>query len=241
MQTPLSPLETSDAIRVKTLWYRYTTKQADFGLYIPEWRLAKGQRLFLQGASGSGKTTLLNLLTGVATPNSGLVELLGQPFSNLSARKRDQFRARHIGVVFQRFNLIPYLSVLQNIQLAAHFANTAPHTVARRALELLTSLQLTADVLARPAAELSVGQQQRVAIARALINQPELLFVDEPTSALDADARDSFMQLLIETCDAMQTTLIFVSHDMALKHYFDHSMQMSALRQPYPQENLPCL
>ncbi|MDO6566985.1 ABC transporter ATP-binding protein [Alteromonas sp. 1_MG-2023] len=210
--------------------YRYNGENSS-GVDIPEWKVNYADRVFLHGHSGSGKTTLLNLLAGVLTPKSGTLSLLGKPFSALSARQKDKFRAQHIGVVFQQFNLIPYLSVLKNIELATYFAKAGKTNVSDAASKLLLGLNLPASILQQPAHSLSVGQQQRVAIARALINKPEILLVDEPTSALDAAARDAFMTILIDMCKQHKITLIFVSHDMYLKKFFETSVEMCSLKQ----------
>lgn len=212
-------LKSPPAITIEKLLFSYGKKQQPV-LKIADWQIEAGQRVFLSGASGSGKSTLLNLLSGMLVPQSGEIRLLGQAFSSLSARKRDKFRARHIGVVFQQFNLVPYLSVQANIELAAYFAGGKQYA-STRARQLLQQLQLPASLLNQRADALSVGQQQRVAIARALINQPELLIVDEPTSALDANARDAFIKLLLACCDQQQSTLLFVSHDASLAQYFE--------------------
>jgi len=219
-----------NAIALNDVKYHYADSNSS-GLHIPTWKVNYGDRVFLHGHSGSGKTTLLNLLAGVLTPQSGELSLLGKPFSALPARQRDKFRAQHIGVVFQQFNLIPYLSVLKNIELATYFAKAGKTNVADAAEALLIGLNLPATILHQPANSLSVGQQQRVAIARALINKPEILLVDEPTSALDAAARDAFMTMLIDMCKQHNTTLIFVSHDMYLKKFFETSVEMSSLKQ----------
>lgn len=195
---------------------------------LPEWTVEKGDRIFLHGPSGSGKTTLLNMLAGVLNADSGDINLLGEDFSSMSSGKRDAFRARHIGVVFQQFNLVPHLSVLKNIELAAYFGGNKGN-VESKAAGLINALKLPAEVLTQSAKSLSVGQQQRVAIARALINEPEILLVDEPTSALDTDARDAFMTLLIELCKQHHTTLIFVSHDKSLAQYLSSSVSLQSL------------
>ncbi|WP_339724593.1 ATP-binding cassette domain-containing protein [uncultured Paraglaciecola sp.] len=226
------------AINVKGLYHRYSKTEDATGISIPRWTLRRGERIFLYGESGSGKTTLLNLLAGVLNPTKGEIQLLEQEFSSLTSRGKDKFRAKHIGVVFQQFNLISYLSVMKNIQVAAYFAGNAKSQVEQSASELLLKLKLSPDVLQRPAGSLSVGQQQRVAIARALINEPEILLVDEPTSALDACARDAFMEILIEICQLTSTSLVFVSHDMYLQRFFDASVDMSSLQEPV--ESLEC-
>ncbi|MCW8107203.1 ABC transporter ATP-binding protein [Alteromonas ponticola] len=218
-----------NAIQVNNVLHRYKTTDDDKGLFIAQWRVQRGQQVFLHGESGSGKTTLLNLLAGVLTPNEGNIHILNQPFSTLKAHKRDKFRADHIGVVFQQFNLIPYLSVLKNIQLANHFSSTHLNNVEERAADYVQKLKLPANILHTAANALSIGQQQRVAIARALINKPELLLVDEPTSALDASAKDAFMRVLTEVCEAAGATLVFVSHDMYLRQFFPVSVEMSEL------------
>ncbi|BDX08615.1 ABC transporter ATP-binding protein [Planctobacterium marinum] len=216
-------------IRIENLSFQYD-KSSDHNLIeIPHWHIDKGQKVFLYGPSGSGKSTLLNLLAGTLKPNTGTIHILGQEVSALSSRKRDKFRAQHIGVVFQQFNLIPYLSVEQNIRAAAWLGNNIDNNLDNKIQSIVTQLQLPLSVLSQQASQLSVGQQQRVAIARALINQPELMIVDEPTSALDTTARDSFMQLLLASCEQAKSTLIFVSHDPGLKNYFDTSVSLTEI------------
>ena len=216
----------SVAIRLKDVEHRYPKSQTV--MTLAHWEVQTGDRVFLHGPSGSGKTTLLNLLAGVLQPDSGEITLLGLPFSSLPTRKRDKFRAKHIGVVFQQFNLVPHLSVLKNIRLAAYFADNKA-SVASKAASMIEALRLPPDVLHQSAGSLSVGQQQRVAIARALINEPEILLVDEPTSALDTDARDAFMTMLTALCESQNTTLIFVSHDQSLEKYLSSSVSLKAL------------
>lgn len=220
------------AIALNRLSYGYQTDKSI--LSIPRWSLHQGERVFLYGASGSGKTTLLNLLCGILMPTAGSIELFGHNIAALAARQRDTFRAQHIGVVFQQFNLISYLTVFKNIQLAAYFATSSGHQapgVLSRAEALINTLGLPVEILHQQVNQLSVGQQQRVAIARALINQPKLLLVDEPTSALDASARDAFMHLLMQICEENQTSLIFVSHDAGLGEYFERKVDLTELNE----------
>ena len=229
------------AIAIHDLLFKWPGADA-FSLAVPELQIACGEKVFLLGASGSGKSTLLNLIAGVLTPQQGSIRILDTDFSQLSARQKDRFRARQIGLVFQQFNLIPYLDVETNIRLASSFvgspgpvstststsksdANAAP----QRMRALLEGLQLDPALLKRRADSLSVGQQQRVAIARAMINQPALLIADEPTSALDTDARDSFMQLLLGLQANSGTTIVFVSHDRSLASGFDRVVDMRQL------------
>ena len=195
-------------------------------LEIPGWEVARSERVFLQGESGSGKSTLLSILSGMFVPSSGQVSVLGTELSALSTRERDRFRAGNIGFVFQQFNLIPYLSVLDNILLAAQFGEIADVSSRARAEELLIKVNLEVELHGRPAGQLSIGQQQRVAIVRALINSPELLLVDEPTSALDHRNRDSFLNLLTEILDESGCAMVFVSHDPEIGNYFENKLTM---------------
>lgn len=228
---PIDLAESQAAIELNQLSFCYNKSEPPV-LNIPHWQLQAGEKCFVFGASGTGKSTLMNLISGVLTPTSGQVKVFEQELSALSSRQRDKFRARHVGVVFQQFNLIPYLTVEENIRLASWFANTSnASTFSSRLNELFDALQLPLDVLQRPSRELSVGQQQRVAIARALVNQPELLIVDEPTSALDSYARDSFMQLLMSICSSQKSSLLFVSHDLSLQQYFDVHLDLADINQ----------
>jgi len=216
------------AINIKNMHYRHRNS-SDNGaeLSISQWQVGLAERVFLHGNSGSGKTTLLNLLCGILEPTSGSINLFNNNICALSNRNRDAFRAKNIGVVSQKFNLIPYLCVLKNIQLAAYFAKNSKNIVDNDVQTLLKALQLPSNILHRQVNQLSVGQQQRIAIARALINQPRLLLIDEPTSALDASAKNALMDLLMQICDNTKTTLIFVSHDDTLARYFDSTVAMS--------------
>lgn len=201
-------------------------------LDIPELDINAGEKVFLRGPSGSGKTTLLGLLGGVLTPDSGQVSIMGEAINQYSPTERDQFRAHHIGFIFQLFNLIPYLSVIDNITLPLSFSQQRQRHVMKKnssaqdeARRLLASLHLQDEqLLNRPVTELSIGQQQRVAAARALIGAPALIIADEPTSALDTDARKAFIQLLFAECEAAGSTLVFVSHDPTLEPLFDRSL-----------------
>jgi len=216
------------AIQIENCQFRFQSDSDKPLLQIAHWQVEKTETVFVYGPSGSGKSTLLNLLAGILLPQQGKISLNNVILNQLSHRKRDAYRAKHIGMVFQRFNLIPYLSVADNIKLSSHFSNQDKQQLQQRCLELMTALQLDARLLERPASQLSVGQQQRIAIVRALINQPELLIVDEPTSALDSDARDSFVDVLLEQVKAAQATLIFVSHDRSLAPHFSRQLDIQS-------------
>lgn len=204
-------------------------------LAIQRFSVARGERVFLKGPSGSGKSTLLGLIGGVLTPRTGTVSVIGTSLKSLNASGRDRFRGEHIGFIFQMFNLIPYLSVQENVLLPLQFSaarrrrivDAAPHD---EALRLLTALGLAGvELLGRQVTHLSIGQQQRVAAARALIGRPDLVVADEPTSALDADTRAGFLELLMRECRASGATLLFVSHDAALGSQFDRTLSLSEI------------
>lgn len=193
-------------------------------LDLPTLTIAKGERVFIKGPSGSGKSTLLGLLAGIQTANHGTLEVLGQPLAQLSGRARDHFRAANLGYIFQQFNLLPFLSVQDNVTAALTFSpekrSRLQASPQQEACRLLAELQLPDEALHRPVHALSIGQQQRVAAARALIGSPPLVIADEPTSALDTDNRAAFIKLLFEECDKQGSTLIFVSHDPHLEPLF---------------------
>jgi putative ABC transport system ATP-binding protein len=206
-------------------------------LTIEALRIERGERLFIRGPSGSGKSTLLSLIGGVLAPTRGQIRVLGQPLQELGGAARDHFRAHHLGVIFQLFNLLPYLSMLDNVLLPCHFSTRRREQALARsgslraeAQRLLEHLQLAdAGLQRRPVSQLSIGQQQRVAAARALIGSPEILIADEPTSALDADARDAIVDLLLQESARQGSTLLFVSHDAALAPHFERQLDLTHL------------
>jgi putative ABC transport system ATP-binding protein len=220
------------ALRITALEYRWPG-QAGLCLDIPELGIAPGERVFLHGPSGSGKSTLLGLIGGVALPQAGTIEVLGQRLGELRSHGRDRFRADHVGFLFQQFNLLPWLSALDNVLLPCTFSARRKQRAApdpRRAAEaLLGELDLERPLWHRAAAELSVGQQQRVAAARALIGRPELLIADEPTSALDAERQQIFIDLLLQECAAVGASLVFVSHDRRLAAHFDREIALAEI------------
>lgn len=216
------------AISIHDLKYTWPAADAPL-LHVAELTVEAGESVFLKGASGSGKSTLLSLLAGTLVANAGSIEVLGSSLNTMGSRQRDRFRAEHIGIVFQQFNLIPFLTVLGNLRLAARFAKRAQEFSEGRAVELLESLNLDPSLKNRRADQLSVGQQQRVAIARAIINEPEVLLADEPTSALDADAKDQFMELLLSIRETTGCAMLFASHDDALSTAFDRKVSLAQI------------
>lgn len=202
-------------------------------LAIDSLSIARGETVFLHGPSGSGKTTLLGLLAGVLRATAGQVKVLGQDFTTMSNGARDAFRARHLGYVFQMFNLIPYLSVRENILLPirlepARRARLGGQSFDAAVRDVASQLDI-ARYLDTPIGELSVGQQQRVAAARALIGSPEVVIADEPTSALDTDRREQFLELLFRSCEKAQATLVFVSHDHTLMPLFSRIVELGEI------------
>ena len=220
------------AIRITNLVYRWP-RQIKPCLDIPTLEIAAGERIFLHGPSGSGKSTLLALLGGVALPECGHIALLDHELTTLSARARDRLRADRIGFIFQQFNLLPWLSAIDNVLLPCTFSARRraraeqDRTPREEAARLLEHLDLAPALWHMPASELSVGQQQRVAAARALIGRPDILIADEPTSALDAPRQQAFVDLLLRECTAAAATLIFVSHDERLAAHFERRIALT--------------
>jgi putative ABC transport system ATP-binding protein len=230
------PMNNANAVEIRDLSYRWSSGAPPV-LAIDELIIAQGARVFIEGPSGSGKSTLLSLLAGVAVPQRGEVRVLGERIDRRGSAQRDHFRADRIGYIFQMFNLIPYLSVVDNVLLPCRFSRERRRRARRRsqsltgeALRLLAHLDMTrGDLVERPVTALSVGQQQRVAAARALMGAPPLLIADEPTSSLDADRRKSFVRLLFDECAESGSTLIFASHDASLEGLFDRTLRLTEI------------
>lgn len=222
-------------VDVSFSWETRSSKRAadEFHLEIPSFSVESGEKVLLVGPSGSGKSTLLGLICGTLQAQSGEIEICGTAFSQLGNAARDRFRADHLGVIFQLFNLVPYLLVLENVLLPLHFsavrrgrvgeANAAQNKQARY---LLNQLGLDDSVLNKATTALSVGQQQRVAAARALIGTPDIVIADEPTSSLDAARQKDFLALLFAQIEASNGTLLMVSHDERLADQFDRVVRL---------------
>ncbi|WP_255462558.1 ABC transporter ATP-binding protein [Granulicella sp. WH15] len=229
----------TDAVHLQQVRFSYTRQQPI--LRIDELCISSGHRCFLHGPSGSGKTTLLSLISGVLKPQQGSIRILGQELTQLSAAARDTLRGSQIGYIFQGFNLIPYLSVEENIALPCKLhperrARITAETLSAEVTRLASRLDIHTH-LSAPVAHLSVGQQQRVAIARAIIGSPALVIADEPTSALDTDRREDFLSLLTEVTGEAKArgnpemTLLFVSHDRSLATRFDSILSLPEINQ----------
>lgn len=228
-----SPPDGDCAVALQDVRFRWPGAAAPC-LEIDALSLRAGERVFLQGPSGSGKSTLLSLIGGVVTAESGQVTVQGTRLDTLTPAARDRHRADHLGFIFQQFNLIPYLSGRENIVLACRFSaarrtrlKAKGATMADEVDRLAAHLDLSPDLLDKPAATLSVGQQQRVAAARALLGRPSLIVADEPTSALDADRQQAFLALLLAECRDSGAALLFVSHDLRLAGQFDRTLALA--------------
>ncbi|HEL4185664.1 TPA: ATP-binding cassette domain-containing protein [Stenotrophomonas maltophilia] len=204
-------------------------------LDIPRLWVEQGSSVLLRGISGGGKSTLLGLLAGVLLPGKGRVEVAGQALQDMGGAARDRFRADQLGVIFQQFKLLPFLSVRDNIALGLRFSRLRSARISgpldAEIARLLQALQLNPELMQRRAGTLSVGQQQRVAAARALIGRPALLLADEPTSALDREAATAFLKLMSAQCQAAGTTVLVVSHDDSLQPLFDRTIALSQINQ----------
>ncbi|MEQ3634942.1 ATP-binding cassette domain-containing protein [Alcanivorax sp.] len=223
-------------LELNELEYRHPGDMRAF-LQVPHFSLQAGERVLLHGPSGCGKSTLLSLITGIRPVQRGRIHIAGQPFSSLPQRRRDAFRADHLGVIFQAFNLLPYLSAVDNVCLAAGFSRQrcdreGIRSKAHRqstARALLARLGLDDSTVTLPAWQLSFGQQQRVAAARALFGKPDLIIADEPTSALDNHSRDILLTLLCELCEQSGSALLMVSHDKQVGDHFQRSVDFARL------------
>jgi len=196
--------------------------------------LAVGEKVFMFGPSGSGKSTLLALVGGLIRPQSGKIRFRGQELTGLGGAARDRFRAEHLGVIFQQFNLLPWLDLIGNVMLPCRFSSARAARagdVKQASEQLLAAMGLAPELWHRRADSISVGQQQRVAAARALIGRPALILADEPTSALDHDRRLDFLELLFSQVEAANSALLFVSHDRELAERFDRAVDLTDLNE----------
>lgn len=226
-----------DIIQLKHLTFRWPRQNKDT-LAIDQLNIQQGKHAFIRGESGSGKTTLLNLLAGILEPSSGNLMMLGKDLHSLKPSQRDRFRADHIGVIFQQFNLLPYLSVVENVTLPCQFSTYRRQragNIQEAAYRLLKHLGLDDEHCQRDVTALSVGQQQRVAVARALIGQPEIIIADEPTSALDTNIRNDFLKLLFQEANAQNSTILFVSHDPYIAEHFPRIIELADINQPHQE------
>ncbi len=215
-------------IEVKNLAFGY--RVGGFRLGVSALRIGPGEKMAVTGPSGSGKTTLLNLLAGILVPSAGQIRVLKIEVSSLSAEDRQDFRALRMGLVFQEFELLEYLDVLDNVLLPWRVSPVLhlDGEVRARAAELLDNVGL-ADKLYRYPGSLSQGERQRVAVCRALVTKPAIIFGDEPTGNLDSSNRDHVMEILFRYSADTKAPLIVVTHDHELIGRFDRAIDVREL------------
>jgi putative ABC transport system ATP-binding protein len=215
-------------IALRDLEFRY--EQSSFSLQLPQMQLESKEHVALIGPSGCGKTTLLNILAGILLPNTGSVEVAGESVAALSDPQRRDFRIRKLGLVFQNFELLDYLSVRDNILLPLRIGSGLSVTPAlqQRVEELAQRLGI-ADKLDRHPAQLSQGERQRVAVSRALLLQPGVILADEPTGNLDPANKFVVLDLLLDYAREEGATLLAVTHDHDLLDRFDRVLEFNTL------------
>jgi ABC-type lipoprotein export system ATPase subunit len=220
-------------IRLTDLEFRY--REGEFALRIPELAVGRGERVAVIGPSGSGKTTLLHLIAGIATPADGRVETGGVEVTALDDAARRDFRIHRVGLVFQEFELLEYLSVLDNVLLPYRINPSLrlDAGVRRRATALAERVGI-GDKLDRLATRLSHGEKQRAAVCRALVTEPELVLADEPTGNLDPGNKGRVLDILFDDADERGTTLLTVTHDRDLLERFGRVIDFKSFHASAP-------
>ncbi|MCK4242307.1 MAG: ABC transporter ATP-binding protein [Dehalococcoidia bacterium] len=188
--------------------------------------IMEGEMVAVMGPSGCGKTTLLNCLSGIDGIDQGEIVVKGNLVAKMSDKQRTRFRAEEMGFIFQAFNLLPVLSVVENVELPLLVSGVKQNQARRQAMEVLELVGLTDQKYQRPA-ELSGGQQQRVAIARALVNEPAIVWGDEPTGNLDSETSADIMDLLCRLNKEKSQTFVLVTHDLAVGRRGDRIIRMA--------------
>jgi ABC-type lipoprotein export system ATPase subunit len=211
-------------LEIENLRKSFTTPEGDVHSVIRLERLTleAGAELAVRGGSGSGKTTLLHLISGLHTPDEGVIRIAGETMTGRSERDRDRLRARRIGYIFQAFHLLHGLTVIENLLVAMRFGEKEDPA---RARALLERVGLTPRAGYLPS-RLSVGQQQRVAVARALANAPALVLADEPTGSLDPERARDALKLIRDVCRENGAALVLVSHDPAILTSFERVLTL---------------
>ena len=215
------------ALQAEGLWKLYESGESvihavqDVSLSIEQ-----GSMVAILGPSGCGKTTLLNVLSGIDEPNSGMVRINDENLYGSTDDERTRVRGKHMGFIFQEFNLLPVMTALENVELPLLIQGTPASEARQEAAKALNAVGLGDRLEHRPA-ELSGGQQQRVAIARAVVHRPAIVLCDEPTGNLDADTSGSIIRLLRTLCNVGNTTFLIVTHDQSIAKQCDAIRQMS--------------
>jgi putative ABC transport system ATP-binding protein len=184
-----------------------------------------GEMLAIVGPSGSGKSTLLHLMAGVVQPSAGEIVFRGEPITRWSDRRRSAWRLRTVGLVFQFGELVPELSLAENVRLPLQLAGTGPVKARKRAGEWLERFELT-DVASKRPGQVSGGQLQRAAIARALVHEPAIVLADEPTGALDTVTGQLVLEALLDAARAQQSAVVLVTHEARLSSYCDREITL---------------
>ena len=225
------------AINLSKIEFAWGSSANDFNIKIDDFRLEKNKRALLVGPSGSGKSTLLSLICGILQPQNGSIQILGKNIERMSNSLKDSFRADHMGIIFQQFNLVPYLSAIDNVLLPLYFSpsrkqisGNSQSDITAEAKRLLDALGVNSKTLGiKKAASLSIGQQQRVAAARAFIGSPELIIADEPTSSLDEKNQTEFLDQLFSHTDEKGASLLMVSHNPNIAQRFDQIFEIEKI------------
>lgn len=225
----------AELLKIQNLKFSYPSSDKVV-LRLDSLSLGAGEKLFIRGRSGSGKSTFLNLISGVLKAPEGCIHFEGNDLATLGSSQMNSLRAQFMGVIFQQFNLLPFMSAFENVCLPSLFLKkdallskglASAETRLERATLLFEHLKLAKDLLHAPVRELSVGQQQRVAVVRSLMFKPKLILADEPTSSLDHEVRDSFIDLLNRESKEIGASVLFVSHDPQLESFFDRSVHLN--------------
>jgi len=212
-------------INIKDLYFEYP--KSNFKFHVPHLQIEPGSKLAIIGPSGSGKTTLLNLISAISVPSKGEIVVDGVNLDSLNDATRRNYRISRIGFVFQDFELIEYLNLIDNILLSYRINPSLNLTmdVKKRAQELAESMGL-GDKLTRNVTKLSQGEKQRAAICRSLLTEPPLILADEPTGNLDPDNKNHVLEILFNYSDENKSTLIIVTHDHTLLEGFDRVIDL---------------
>jgi len=207
-----------------------------FGLQVDKFVIAQGTSTALVGPSGSGKTTLLGLIAGTLKASAGTISVNQLSITEFNDDELSRYRIRDVGQVFQAFELLDYLTVIENVMLPWFIASAGSKAeIRKRAEELLVSVGLASKFASRPG-ELSQGEQQRVAVCRALLNKPAILLADEPTGNLDQENKQNVVDLLCQQASRNNSTLLMVTHDESLLGSFDAVLDMRTVARPLNSE-----